>query len=106
MSDFNPFEERRFSLANRRTHSSPIEEKLRAMRKKLCRLINKLFAFVFYEEGIDHDAANQIKLRMLATSSLLREWISMFEFAIQIIDAQNIRRRDIEAQGIEQVACA
>ncbi len=104
MTDFKPFEDRRFSLANRRKHSSPIEEKLRMMRKRLCRLINKLFAFVFVEEAIDIEAADKLKLRMLTTSSLIKEWTSMFDFAIQLLDAQETRRRDIEAAGLEQVA--
>ena len=103
MIGFEMLDDRRFSVALRRSNSSPIEEKLRGMRKKLCRQINKLFAFVFYEDGIGSDAVNQIKIRKLTTFNVLKEWLALFEFAIQMIEAQVDREKELELTGQKRV---
>ena len=67
--------------------SSPIEEKLRQMRKGLCKHINQLFKHVFKKGKLNNFELEELRRSVASINTAIGDWHSLFIFAFQLLEA-------------------
>ena|SRR3990167_3546845 len=82
--------------------SSPIEEKLRQMRKMLCKQINQLFKHVFNKGKLNNFELEEMRRSVSAINTSINDWHSLFIFALQLLEAhlENLKNGDTGGSSI------